>query len=87
MNVKVLLFGGFRKFGNGREVEFSINPGSKVSDLRKMLALELSRLTPELSSEALIRDSAIANESRILSDHESIERPSTLAILPPVCGG
>ena len=75
----VRLFGAFRELGN--EVTVSVAHGASVKEVKKKLE-EL--LGPRA---ALVRRSALGDESRILSDDATIEKDATLALLPPVCGG
>ncbi|WP_415064237.1 MoaD/ThiS family protein [Bdellovibrio sp.] len=43
-------------------------------------------LQPE-KSRALIEDSALATEVRVLQNHEQITSGGVIFVLPPVCGG
>ena len=80
MKIKIRLFGAFRKYSDTGELELEIPENSTVNEL----CGELRSLIPD---EGLISESAIADESRILEKTEKIKEGSTLAILPPVCGG
>ncbi len=86
VGITIRLFGAFRKFGNGSEIEISVRCGTNLKELRVLLSQYLRENDPKFS-ETLVVDSAIANDTKILTNDFCIEKSCTLAILPPVCGG
>lgn len=96
IDIKVRLFGAFRKFGNGSLIELKVPPGVTVEEFRKhfVLSLEMSRSHSKPSSDnddqllgEMTLESVFANEERILGPMDRLEQSCLLAILPPVCGG
>ncbi len=87
LEVKIRLFGAFRKYGNGSEIELKVPPLSPLSVVRNVLVAHLLHLDPDFSDVDLVNDSAFALENEILQGESKIEQACSLAILPPVCGG
>lgn len=87
LEVKIRLFGAFRKYGNGSEIELKVPPSSPLSVVRSALVERLLHLDPDFREVNLVNDSAFALENEILQGGSKIERACSLAILPPVCGG
>ena len=87
INVEISLFGSFRKFDNGQPVILFLPQGANLNTIRSGLSKELAARYPEFNQQALIDESALADEREILSDTYCLERNVKLAILPPVCGG
>lgn len=86
LNITVKLFGGFRKYGNGEEISFSVPENIKVSELKKYLENEISKTNLAVDKN-LIEASVFGNEDEILTAEKTITKDCTLAVLPPVCGG
>lgn len=60
------------------------------SNLTQIKAGILEKLSSRSNAEelrVLLRQSAIANESRVLEESDLVHPGMKLAILPPVCGG
>ena len=88
IEVELRLFGAFRNYGSETaEFRLSVPEKTSVASLKKAFAAELRGRVPHFSDEQLVEDSAIADERRILSSGDILERSCRLAILPPVCGG
>jgi molybdopterin converting factor small subunit len=90
IRVTIELFGAFRQFTTQDALELSLEPGTDLSKLKKALEGALQSLSPQASQESiqsLLEASAFADEKAILSENLSLERDTTLAVLPPVCGG
>ncbi len=87
INVEINLFGSFRKFDNGQPIILFLPQGANLNNIRNGLSTELTARYPEFNQQALINESAIADEREILGDTYCLERDVKLAILPPVCGG
>ncbi|MCM2321958.1 MAG: MoaD/ThiS family protein [Oligoflexia bacterium] len=89
IRIRVKLFGAFRQLGTGPEVSLEAPRGTTVSELRALLAQRLTA-RPGVDLAALLQDSVIADNARILAETHALEPSSgeaELAILPPVCGG
>ena len=87
MKLPIRLFGAFRKYADGSELELELPEECNLASLKKALAAHLAELDPNFSDHALILDSAFADEKNILTEQDMIVRGTKLAILPPVCGG
>lgn len=84
IQVKIRLFGAFRNFIEQPEVELAVPSGTSLADLKPALARHLQggdRI------QALLAESAFADEKRVLLDSETLAANVRLAVLPPVCGG
>lgn len=85
MKIDVKLFGQVKDFFPTAHFEVVMDKDScTVAELKTWLAEK--SLQPE-KSRALISDSAVATESRILQSQEIIHYGGVLFVLPPVCGG
>lgn len=80
MQVTILFYGAFRRFGSS--VILETQEKITVKYLRPLLVQKIGK-----ENEALVYDSVFANETDILTDNAAIASASTLSILPPVCGG
>ena len=88
IEIKVRLFGTFRKYKvEGESILLNSKEPITVSGLKKLLEARFKEVIPNFSDSQLIEDSAIADESQVLSLHHVIQSSCTLLILPPVCGG
>lgn len=80
MIVSIKSYGAFRRVGDLSDLE--IAEGITVGELKNLIS---KRLGGEES--ALVFDSVLANDQRILSDEDLVCAEDNLSILPPVCGG
>jgi len=80
INIKIRLFGAFRKYGE--EISFTVPAEGGLPAVRQKLESLVSA-----NDKALVKSSAFANDERILDENASISQDACLAILPPVCGG
>lgn len=85
-HISIRLFGVFRKFHNS-PVVVPIAANTSVSAAKTALGHELKKLNPAFSDFELLEKSALADERRVLTPDEIVKAGSSLAILPPVCGG
>ncbi len=88
IEIQVRLFGAFRKYEKNQAlISLKIPELSSIEGVKNSIASHFKERFKDFSDEALIKDSAIADERRVLEANTLIERSCTLAILPPVCGG
>ena len=87
MTVEVMLFGPLRAFGDGRAVEIELRDGASVGEAREALVAALERLRPGAGVRALVARSVLATEHEVLADDSPVRSGTSLAVLPPVCGG
>jgi len=86
--IQVRLFGAFKNFSSdspSMTLDFQepkAREGLSVSEIKAALSLKLG---PD--AQALIQESVLATEDRVLLPEDWIPSGSKLAILPPVCGG
>lgn len=80
ITLTVNLFGVFRGHENGKPLTLKLPQGATLSEAR-------SAIKAMLNNHPLMDDSALADETQILSEDAVFERDTQLAILPPVCGG
>lgn len=80
IDIKVRLFGAFRKYGE--ELSFSVPAGSPLLVVRRKLENLVSA-----ADKALVQSAAFADDDSILGEDAVITSDARLAVLPPVCGG
>jgi molybdopterin converting factor small subunit len=85
--MKVKLFGALRKYGDDTCLEIPFSGAFSVAELRTQLAQHLEKQFPNFNDQALLKECAIASDSRIFMEEEEISNIETIAVLPPVCGG
>lgn len=89
MEVEIRCFGAFRKYerAGGAPLRVRVAEGATVGEVKRALAATLADAVPGFSDGALVEDSALADDRRILAVSDRVDAPCTLMILPPVCGG
>lgn len=87
LKVEIALFGAFRKFETGQPLIVELPQDATLCDLRQALGAELSRRDPAFNQQALLDQSALADDHQILHNDWRLEQNTRLAILPPVSGG
>lgn len=80
------MFGAFRKYYPGT-LEITVPFGSSAQCIKSAIGIAIHEANPTFCDDELISKSALANQQRVLNDDEQITEHSSLAILPPVCGG
>jgi molybdopterin converting factor small subunit len=86
LNLSIKMFGAFRKYHPGT-LDVSVPEGSTVSEVKSAMVEALRRVHPGFADDDLVSKSVLADNQRILDADERMTAPSSLAILPPVCGG
>ena len=87
IEVKIRLFGAFRKYGDGSEIRIPLPKNASINSLRSVLGTRLEELYPGFGEAGLLQDSAFANDTEILRNDSTLDRDCVVAVLPPVCGG
>jgi len=89
VEIRIRLFGSFRRWSPGGEIRLSAPPGTPVATLRGLLEAALARQHPGFDGQALLAASALADDASLLGDDWSVPPGGgvELAVLPPVCGG
>lgn len=87
IQVNIQMFGEFHHYLTKDIIHIEIPKNSPLSYVRQALAEEIQKTTPYVDLSSLINSSALANENEILKDSFNLKENTTLAILPPVCGG
>ena len=89
--LRVRLFGALRNCCEAGEVSIKVTGPISVQAVKSALLQELYQLDPSFQEAKLVHESALASATEILPDGRVIDLTSspcsTLAILPPVCGG
>lgn len=86
MTLSIRMFGAFRKYHPGI-LAVNLPAGANASAVKAAIAEALRQTNPAFCDSDLIEKSVLADNQRILAGDEIIQSTSTLAILPPVCGG
>ncbi|BDG05555.1 MoaD/ThiS family protein [Anaeromyxobacter oryzae] len=90
IQVRVRLFGAFRKYSSGAELRVDVPSGTTVSALRARVGEALRAACPTFGDQGLLDVSVLADDERILDEDQALgdgHDEITLAVLPPVCGG
>ena len=87
IQVKVRLFGTFRRFSDGSQIVLQLPDPSSLLELRSAFEKALCLIDPHFQENQLIQESAFATETAVLSETSRIEHDCSVSILPPVCGG
>lgn len=87
LEVRVRLFGAFRKYGDGAEIRVRVPELSGPAELKDALGVRLRELHPGFSEDRLLADSVIADDARVLDAGSRLTEGTAVAVLPPVCGG
>lgn len=78
IGVRLECFGALRDHSDGKDILVQIKKGATLKELRQILASQIGNL---------VFESALADQSQILSDEFVLDKDIKLFILPPVCGG
>ncbi len=86
ITLSIKMFGAFRKYHPGT-MDIAVPAGSSVQAVKSAIAVALRLANPAFLDDELITKSALANHQRVFTEDDQIAESSSLAILPPVCGG
>jgi len=87
MKIQVQLFGAFRKYSTTGTVVVEVKNVKSVKELKQAIASKLKETHSDFKDDELLSLSALATDDEILPDNASISGKTSVAILPPVCGG
>ncbi|MEK6746163.1 MAG: MoaD/ThiS family protein [Pseudomonadota bacterium] len=87
ITLTISLFGAFRPYGNGETMTLEVPQGVNVREVKNHLKVALKKARADFDKAALVDESALADDTQILAEDMTISTSTTLAILPPVCGG
>lgn len=86
-NYKIKLFGAFRKFHLERDVLIQMSKVATAQELKEELKVYMKKNIQNFNEDVLIDESALATDSKIITNNEELMEDVNLSILPPVCGG
>lgn len=86
MKIRIALYGALREAEASGHVELEVPAGSRIAELRDLLATHLREHAPAIPA-GLVRRSAFASTEEILHNHRMVSEGVELAALPPVSGG
>jgi molybdopterin converting factor small subunit len=87
LNITIKLFGTFRKYFNGQEIILDVKESASIGDVRNQLLNKIRQDYPNAKDIDILHQSVFADTHRVLHDTEILMSNTSLAILPPVCGG
>lgn len=87
ITLTIHLFGAFRPYSDGQPMVVEVLQGVCVAEVKDHLKAVLRKIQPSFDRDALVDESALADDAQILSENAVLECDAELAILPPVCGG
>ena len=82
--IKIRLFGAFRDLSPSGTINLEIPSEIAMTGIKNLIGLKLDL---NQNTSALLGSSVLADDSKILRDHEHWNGQKQLALLPPVCGG
>lgn len=85
--IDIQLFGACRLFADDHSIRLEVPQDTRIADLRQILCTTLAARQPGFDQHKLVQISALADERSILRDDHVLKHNTSLAILPPVCGG
>ena len=87
IQLKIKLFGAFRKYGNGEAIPLELSEPISISELKNALSQKLQELHSGFDQSELLNESVFADDTAILMQDTVIEKSGEVSVLPPVCGG
>ena len=86
MKIQVQLFGSFRDLESSGRCQIDYQDGQTAKEI-KALVLQALPQASNLDIEALMKLSVVGSEEKLFTDDEPVTGFTSLALLPPVCGG
>lgn len=87
MELTLSLYGAFRAYTNGQTMRLTVPSGTTVGELRALLERDLQCRHPGFNGNDLVSCSVFADERDILRDQAILADGTSIAVLPPICGG
>jgi molybdopterin converting factor small subunit len=88
IEIEVQFFGALRKYAiDGKVLRLQSEMAISSNELKSQIQRHLQKLYPDFLDQQLLMESAIANDTHVLSSDQLINHTCALLILPPVCGG
>jgi len=87
MELTISLYGAFRAYADGRMMRLTVPIGTTVGELRTLLDRDLRARHPDFTDSNLMTCSVFADDQDILRDHAILADGTSIAVLPPICGG
>lgn len=85
--IEIKLFGAFRKYVPSGKICLQLEGPSTARTLKEQIQEKILAQSSNYKGQNLVFESALATESAILSEEDLVDDKSSLALLPPVCGG
>lgn len=86
IKIEVSLFGAFRELPNAF-LTFALPYGASIGDVRTAMKKEMAKRHPDFAQKNLLDVSALADETKIFRNDETLLQDTKLAVLPPISGG
>lgn len=86
ITVKIRMFGPLRKYSPSVQ-SLQLPGGISIAGVREQLISKLEQACQPFPDGPVIKKSAFATEVEVLREEHVLTRNTTLAVLPPVCGG
>ncbi len=84
--IRIRLFGSLSEFGEGGSAELIFPQVATVLELKSALGQYFGENSYSKALE-ILEASAFADDTKVLSSSTSLLGVSSVAVLPPVCGG
>ncbi len=84
---RIFLYGKLKTLAPKGELFVATSKEMTPHNLREAVATLLKNSNPDFGGIGELNSSAIADETRILSEKEPIGEAKEFSFLPPVCGG
>jgi len=85
IEINIQLFGSARSLYQSPTIHLQMPVGTSLKNLREILSQELGKNSSQGSE--ILNSSVFATESEILPESSEFFQNTTLALMPPVCGG
>ncbi len=85
--IEIKLFGAFKKFIPSGKITVQVSGEITAIELKRKINEVFREQRSDFQESTLVFESALATDSEILQEDVTIDERSSLALLPPVCGG
>lgn len=88
IKLSIKFFGALRQYMENGELHLALPEKMNLSQLRELIIMTLRQQYQHFNDDHLLDHAVFANEVCILQENNFIiETDTTIAVLPPVCGG